>query len=335
MSSNSSRSLAIGIAAAVLAVAALRLSPRDGGALAASPAPAGIASGPSFDDAFWKRWGDGKGELAGYDLSFPRYGELRKGEAVTIFVAETFSNSLRVKADPGKHPKTDEYPVLKLNLVQDFSTGIYDYNMMTSTFVALSPVNGRPAGAATKVSFSAQEWCGNAFAQLLFDTSSARFVSHSYFDQEADQQAALDLSPDAFVADTVLLWARGFAAPALAPGERREVTVVGSLRDARLKHRPVEKGHGSLFRAAGRSRATVPAGTFDVERRAVELPNGLTWTIDVEAEEPHRIIQWQTSEGEKAALLASDRLDYWRMHSEADRPALAKLGLKPRPPRTP
>jgi hypothetical protein len=35
---------------------------------------------------FWQRWGDGRAELAGYDLTTPRYGALRKGVAVTIFV---------------------------------------------------------------------------------------------------------------------------------------------------------------------------------------------------------------------------------------------------------
>src|SRR5882672_3258663 len=54
-------------------------------------APAG--PGPEFGDAFWKHWGDGRGELAGYDLEIPRYGPLRHGVAVTIFVTETFSNS--------------------------------------------------------------------------------------------------------------------------------------------------------------------------------------------------------------------------------------------------
>src|SRR5215472_14166548 len=131
------------------------------------------ATEPSFGDSFWKRWGDGKGELSSYYLTFPRYGELRKGLAITVFVTETFSNSLRVKSDPGKHPKSDEFPVIKLNLVEDFSTGIYDYNLLTSAFVALAPINGRPAGAATKVSFTSQEWCGNVYGQALFDAGSA------------------------------------------------------------------------------------------------------------------------------------------------------------------
>src|SRR5580765_4286949 len=75
---------------------------------------------PAFDAAFWKQWGDGQAELSGYNLVFPRYGQLRHGSAVTIFVTETFSNSLRVKADPGKHPASDQFPVMKLNLVEDY-----------------------------------------------------------------------------------------------------------------------------------------------------------------------------------------------------------------------
>jgi len=315
------------LAAAVLAIALSF-------AHAARSAPSS-ATEPGFGDSFWKRWGDGKGELSSYDLTFPRYGDLRKGLAITVFVTETFSNSLRVKSDPGKHPKSDEFPVMKLNLIEDFSTGIYDYNLLTSAFVALSPANGRPAGAATKVSFTSQEWCGNVYGQILFDAGSARLTTHSYFDEEADQTRELRVSNDALAGDAILLWARSLAAPMLAPGERRETPLVRSIEAARLGHRPVEMLKATLTRAATSERATAPAGAFEVERRTVEIAGGPTWTILVETAEPHRIVQWETSDGEKASLVASDRLEYWKMHGEKDLSALSRLGLKPRPPRTP
>jgi hypothetical protein len=255
--------------------------------------------------------------------------------AVTIFVTETFSNSLRVKSDPGKRPASDEVPVMKLNLVQDFPTGLYDYNLMTSTFVALSPVNGRPAGSATKVSFSSQEWCGNLFGQLLFDPGSARLTWHSYFDGEADSSRTLAVPPDALAADAILLWARGFAGPALSPGQRREVPLAGSLRFSRLRHRPLEVGRATLTREAAITRVTVPAGAFETEKRTVEIAGGPVWTILVEKAEPHRVIQWETSEGEKASLLGSERLPYWQMNGEGQEAALARIGLKPRTSRTP
>jgi hypothetical protein len=75
---------------------------------------------PAYDAAFWKTWGDGQAELTSYELTYPRYGAPRRGTAVAITVAETFANSARVKSDPGVRPKNDEFPVMKLNLVEDF-----------------------------------------------------------------------------------------------------------------------------------------------------------------------------------------------------------------------
>jgi len=34
---------------------------------------------------------------------------------------------------------------------------------MTSSFLALESVNGRPGGWPAKVSFSGREWCGNVY----------------------------------------------------------------------------------------------------------------------------------------------------------------------------
>jgi hypothetical protein len=48
------------------------------------------------------------------------------------------------------------YPVLKLNAVRKFQTGIYDYSVLTSTFARTAA--GFPVA---KLSFSIQEWCGH------------------------------------------------------------------------------------------------------------------------------------------------------------------------------
>jgi hypothetical protein len=293
------------------------------------------ASAPEFGDSFWKQWGDGRAELAGYDLVTPRYGAPRRGTAVAIFVTETFSNSLRVKSDPGKHPASDEFPVMKLNLVQDFATGIYDYNLQTSAFVALSPVNGRPAGAPTKVSFSSQEWCGNVYTQLLFDMNAARLTSHSYFDGEADRDTELTCGADVADEDALLLWARGLAWPRVGPGEGVRAPVMQSLRQSRLLHQPVRASVAEFMRPMVPQSVTVPAGTFDAEVATVRIENGRAWTFWIERAEPRRVLQWETSDGEKAQLLASDRLAYWQLNGPGGEAALAKLGLTPRAPRMP
>jgi hypothetical protein len=297
--------------------------------------PRADATSPEFGDAFWKHSGDGRAEIGTYDLVFPRYGATRRGVAVAVFVTETFSNSLRVKSDPGQHPKSDEFPVMKLNLVRDFQTGIYDYNLMTSAFVALASVNHRPAGSATKVSFSSQEWCGNVYAQLLLDDGSARHTLHSYFDGEADREDRITVPNDALSEDALLIWARGLASPLLGPGESRDVDLLRSLLVARMRHQPVVVEKARLEREAVTRHVTVPAGAFDVEIFRASVAGGRRWTLQVEKTPPHRIVSWETSDGESGKLVASDRLKYWQMNGPSYVSALSKLGLKPRPPRTP
>ncbi|MEO5989704.1 MAG: hypothetical protein ABIU54_12930 [Candidatus Eisenbacteria bacterium] len=300
--------------------------------IAASPAR---GTSPEFGNAFWKLWGDGRAEMAGYDFETPRYGSVRKGVAVTIFVTESFSNTLRVKADPGKHPKSDEYPVMKLNLVQDFATGVYDYNLMTSAFTAVTPVNGRPAGAPTKVSFSAQEWCGHAFSQLLFDANAARFTAHSYFDGEADQSSTLPIPLEAVSEDALLVWARGLAYPVVKPGESVSVPLVRSLRESRLLHKPQAVAKANFARVLAPQSVTVPAGTFACAVSTVSVEGGRQWTFFTETAAPGRIVKWSCSDGELAQLIGSDRLPYWKLNGPGGEAALAKLGLRPRGPRTP
>jgi hypothetical protein len=66
---------------------------------------------PAQGQDFWAHWGDGKAELNGYRLAQTRYGLPRTGSAVLIFVTEEFSDALRVKAEPGRHPACDVGPV--------------------------------------------------------------------------------------------------------------------------------------------------------------------------------------------------------------------------------
>lgn len=305
---------------------------------AASPVQPGLdfsGQSPAFDGAFWSVWGDGQAELAGYELTFPRYGQPRQGVAVTIFVSEPFSNALRVKSDPGRHGAEDEFPVMKLNLIQDFPTGIYDYNEMTSSFVALEPVNGRPAGSLTKVSFSSQEWCGHLWHQLLFDPSAIRSTLHSYFDGEADQTQTLGYPAEALPADALHHWARGMAYPVLRAGESRQVALLPSLQSSRHSHQSLAWTTARISRAAARERITVPAGEFETERLDVESAEGTIRSFYVETAAPRRIIRWQSSTGEQASLLSSRRLKYWQRNASGLEKELESLGLRVRPPRTP
>lgn len=285
------------------------------------------ASAHEYDARFWEHWSDGQAELASYDLTIERYGEARKGQAVAIFVTETFSSDLRVKADPGNHPESDEFPVMKLNLVQDFQTGIYDYNLMTSVFVALEPVHGRPAGIPTKITFSSQEWCGQVWHQLLFDSQQIREQSFSYFDGEADQSGTLEFPPDGISEDQLLLWARGMAGPDVMPEAAVRVPILRSLEHARLRHQKLGWSTVELSIADETRSTRVPAGEFVTRLHTAAIEGGPTWSFDIEDVFPYRLIRWESSAGKLAELRGAERLKYWQLNGEVDERALKRIGL--------
>jgi hypothetical protein len=289
---------------------------------------------PPFDAAFWTQWSDGTAEVAAYDLTTPRYNATRSGTAVTIFVTEPFSESARVKADPGVHPPADEFPVMKLNLVKDYQTGIYDYNEMLSAFIGLKPSGGRPAGAAAKISFSAQEWCGHVYAQLLPAAGSLTVSSHSYWDNQADQLRSIPGDPAAFPEDTLLLWARGYATPHVAPGGRQAVRLLSSFFTARAAPEKLRYSPAVLLRAAQPETLAMPGGARQALRSTVEVDGQPAATVFTEPAPPYRILQWRTAAGESATLLQSARLKYWELNSPGGEKALESLGLRLRPPRT-
>src|SRR5262249_4708755 len=160
---------------------------------------------PVAAEDFWAHWGDGKAEMNGYRATVPRYGAVRAGTDVLVFVTEDMSDSLRVKADPGKHPASDVYPVMKLNVVRHFQTGIYDYDVMTSTFARVAP--GWPV---RKISFSSQEWCGHVYHQLLPRADKVPGLFHSYFDGEADGADDLAFPKDGVFEDELPILLRGW-----------------------------------------------------------------------------------------------------------------------------
>ncbi|MEJ7605396.1 MAG: hypothetical protein WKF37_03820 [Bryobacteraceae bacterium] len=71
----------------------------------------------------------------------------------------------------------------------------------------------------------------------------------------------------------------------------------------------------------------VPAGSFNVELRTATWKDGYRRTFYVEQAFPHRLIKWETSEGERAELLGSDRMKYWEMNAEGGEEALKRMGL--------
>jgi hypothetical protein len=288
--------------------------------LLVSPGLGGASSGAPPD--FWPHWSDNRAEMNGYRLVQPRYGADRAGTAVLIYVTEDFSDSLRVKADPRQHPTSDVYPVLKLNASRDFRTGIYEYNVMTSTFARVAP--GWPIA---KVSFSSQEWCGNVYHQLIPRGGRARGIFHSYFDGEADGRDDLPMPDGGVLEDAVPILVRGWMGDWLPRGATRTLPFLPSLLRSRLEHRTLAWGEATVTRASAPSRVTVPAGTFQVDVWTIAEKGGRTVTYSVESAPPYRLVRWTASDGEEASLLGSDRLRYWEMNGPGEEKWLKNLGL--------
>lgn len=312
--------------------------------------PARARPGPPI--SVGSEWFAGDAELAGYRLTYPRYGELRRGTAVTVFVTEPFVPSVGVKDETAGRPAADRVTVMKLNLLQEFPAGIYDYHLMTSSFVALDGTRGLPPGSLTKASFSAQDWCGQTYGQVRFDGDTVRLDSHSYFDGEADQSLALPREADGLAEDALLHWARGFAAPALRPGESRRVRLLRSLETSRMEHVAVTWADATLGRSTAHARVRIPAGEIEVETYTVEIAASSArrtyppsrpsadlparrWEILVEVAAPHRLVGWSRDDGLEARLVAAVRRPYWTMNGTAWDGAVRDLGLEPLRSRAP
>ncbi len=286
---------------------------------------------PTYGSEFSKTWHDGNAEMATYTLTYPRYGELRTGTAVAITVTEPFNPDKRVKSDSGG---TGTHNVVKLNLVEDFQTGIYDYNLMTSVFVATSPANGLPAGSPTKVSFSMQEWCGHVYQQALFSkakrgTPGVRQSINSYFEKVADQQTDMDHPAWGIAEDTLMLWARGLAGPQLEPGESIEIPMYRSMAVQRNQHVGAAWETATLSRSGSPVSVTSPAGEFACDVYTAEV-GGRSYTLHIAVDGDRMLIELQRSDGYAMTLTAAQRLPYWRLNGNADERELKKIGLERR-----
>ena len=278
---------------------------------------------PSSAQDFWRHWGDGKAELNGYTLKQPRYGALREGKAVLVFVTEDFSDALRVKADPGRHPAADVYPVLKLNAVRDFQTGIYDYNVMTSAFLRVAP--GWPVA---KVSFSSQEWCGHVWHQITPRNGRLQGLFHSYFDGEADGTDDLPFPKDGVLEDALPILLRRWNGAYLKAGEARTVPFLPSLLWVRLNHRPLAWTTANVARAASPRAVTMPAGRFEVDVYSVEIADGRKLGFEIETAPPYRLVRQTGPDGEELSLRGSTRLPYWQLNAPGGEKHLKELGLR-------
>jgi hypothetical protein len=286
-----------------------------------------LAAPAAAQTDFSSHWHDGRAELNGYRLTVNRYGQPRTGHAVLIFVTEPFSRSKNVKLDDPARDPSDTVDVLKLNLVRDFQTGIYDYDTMTSVFSRTDDF------APLKISFTSGEWCGHVYEELRFDDRRLRAQVFSYFEGESEQRD-LKRRADAVTEDNLFIRLRGLRGAYLEPGERVEVSMLPGAFHRRLAHRPLEWTTAVIERAPAAERVEVPAGTFSTALYTVKTGNGREGRFWIEQAHPHRIIRWEWGPGraaETGELTGTVRDKYWQLSGNGDERYLEQLGLEETP----
>lgn len=260
-------------------------------------------------------WYNGDAEITSYQLEQARYGEIRNGSAIMIFVTEPFNMKKQVKSDnEGK----DVESVLKLNFTKKFNTGIYPYTMMTSTFLPLSDLN-QPL---EKITTSVQEWCGQVFMQINKKNDKWDVNAYSYFESEGDQQIELNLST---LEDE--LWSRIRTNPDLLPAGKQQL--IPSLFYLRLMHQPLMPYDAEITKTNEKELIKYVIHYPKLERELI---------IYYEEKFPHNIIKWEETYksgwGEKAAKLTTKatkmktlRIPYWQKNTNLDAALRDSLGL--------
>ncbi|APA65772.1 septum formation inhibitor Maf [Maribacter sp. 1_2014MBL_MicDiv] len=279
----------------------------------ATTTPAVEVTKKQLSEEFKKYWYNGTAEITSYKLEQARYGEIREGSAVMIYVTEPFLPEQQVKAD-NSH-KTN-IPVLKLNSTKNYITGIYPYSIMTSSFY---PVHDNQH--AIKVSFSSQEWCGHVYAQLN-NRDDFEITSHSYFESEGDQ----DYSIEKAILENEI-WNKVRIDPKNLP--IGEVSIVPSLEFIRLTHKEL-KAYNAITSLATKGNTN----TYTINYPELER----TLKINFENEFPYLIESWTDTfhdgfgDNKKVLTSKATRINrittpYWQQKSNKDLSLRDSLGL--------
>jgi hypothetical protein len=265
------------------------------------------------DSKFNEYWYAGKAEIASYDYTINRYDENRKGYAVFIFVTEDLSNTKQVKLDDPAAAGKDRVPVLKLNALQRFQTGIYDYSMMSSLF---TPVDMQNYPHSLKLTTTVQDWCGHIFTQLNFKNNKYQMAQYSYFEQEGDKQSDTE---------GVLLEDEIFTRLRLNPESlpKGKTRLIPNLTYTRLRHKPIAAQNATIDIKEGQngSKNCIVQYT-DIKRR-----------IDIQFEGvfPYKILAFSEYDGDKkmseGILKKTVQSPYWEQHDLKSDPLRKELGL--------
>lgn len=256
-------------------------------------------------EQFGQYWFDGLAEVNTYQLTQNRYGTLRQGSSVMIFVTEDFSKKKQVKLDNPEAAGKDRIAILKLNDLRKFVTGIYDYSLMTSVF---TPVELRYHPYTLKTTNTNQDWCGHTFQQINLNQNKYNIEVRSYFETESDEEINL---PVHLLEDEI--WTRLRINPKSIPSGK--IDLIPSAYHLRLMHKPTQPEKATITFSEKDK-----IGTCSIQY----LENKRNLNINYEINFPHQILSWEeTIEGKvqsNGKLLKSVRTDYWKKNTTESLP---------------
>lgn len=264
---------------------------------------------PELAPNFNGYWFGGKAEVTSYELSQARYGEMRQGKAVMIFVSEPFSLEKHVKLDAPEQAGKDKADVLKFNFTKSFNTGIYPYNIMTSAF---TPIDFKKHGRSLKVTNSVTEWCGQAFSQLDFRAGILDLKQYSYFESEGDQRTQ---SQNAWLEDEI--WNLIRINPELLP--TGETEIIPSLSWCRLLHQEV-KPRKALVSKQNLGTTTKLIIEYPGMARSLRIVYNSVFPFEIDSWEEEYLDGWGKNAKPlitKGTKIQRMNIDYWNLNDNA------------------
>lgn len=264
------------------------------------------------DNRFADYWYGGEGEINTYDLEQSRYGEIRRGEAIMVFVTEPFDKKSQVKLDNPDRPGAEKISVLKLNHIRRFVTGIYDYSMMQSVF---TPIDLNKKKYTLKTTTTSQDWCGHTFLQLNLESDRYKVSGFSYFESEGDEVTKIQAE---LLEDELWTQIR------INPDHIKEgnCEVIPSAFYSRLMHDPLKSKQARVRKEKKGEISQLILEYAHLDR---------TVTIDYTVNFPHKIVAWtEVQDGKvmsKGKLKASVKSAYWREHDNRHEYLRDSLGI--------
>ncbi len=284
-----------------------------------------VASSLPEEKDFHSYWYNHGAEITRFELEQSRYGEIHPGHAILVFVTEPFLPDIQVKADYEASRKKS-IPVLKLNFIKKFSTGIYDYSMMKSVFTPI-PSEDHSSKKTLKVSTTRQDWCGHVYLQYNLEDDHYKVKQYSYFEKEGDRSVTI---PSVYLEDEI--WTRIRIAPDTLPLGEIEMIPGSFYTTLRMIDIVAEK-------AIARLTTTDDNDSGPVSQYTVKYPSlQRTLSIRFNQKFPYDILSWSetypSGPGKNANVLTTKTrrthavlIDYWNKNKVTDIELREMLGL--------